>query len=57
MKAKAKATDVFPLRVVVYLNGVLVGSCEGETFTKKTKSWGVDCLIELDDDDDYEDDD
>ena len=47
VKAKAKATGVFPLRVVVYQNDVLVGSCEGETFVKKTKGWGVDCRIRL----------
>jgi len=47
VKAKAKGTEVFPLRVVVYQNDVLVGSCEGNTFKKKTKRWGVDCLIHL----------
>ncbi|MCH8109221.1 MAG: hypothetical protein IIB15_03750 [Chloroflexi bacterium] len=47
VKARARATGVFPLRVVIYQNDVLVGSCEGETFTKKTKGWGVDCRIHL----------
>lgn len=47
LKAKAHGSEIFPVRVLIYQNGELVGSCDGETLTTKKKGWSVDCFVNL----------